>query len=201
LFSRCLSAFTPNSAQIVWPSNWTPEHANAQNNNDVPVFLVTVDGVHCRVQEPQHPTKSKDQSYYSHKFKQSGLNYELGLSVFDDSLVWMNGPFKASRHDITIFRNAGLQERIPAGHRIIGDRGYIGEPAVISTTNPHDPAELRKFKSRARARHESFNGRIKKFKSLDERFRHGVAKHKVVFEAICVICQYQMETGSPLFST
>lgn len=201
MICECFSTDILNSSQIVWPTRWMPDHVHAPNNNNIPVFLITVDGVHCRVQEPQHPTKSKDQTCYSHKFKQSGLNYELGLSVFDDSLVWMNGPFKASRHDITVFRNAGLQERIPAGHRVIGDRGYIGEPAVISTTNAHDPAALRKFKSRARARHESFNGRIKNFKSLDERFRHGVTKHKVVFEAICVICQYQMETGSPLFNT
>jgi hypothetical protein len=186
--------------QIVWPARWTPGHPDF-TNEDVPVFLLTVDGVHCRVQEPQHETKSKDSSYYSHKFKQSGVNYELGISVFDNALVWMNGPFKASRHDITIFRRAGLQTRIPQGHRIIGDSGYIGEPVVISTPNVHDPVALRKFKSRARARHESFNGRLKNFKCLDERFRHGVDQHKVVFEAICVICQYQLETGSPLFST
>jgi DDE superfamily endonuclease len=184
----------------VWPSRWTPGHPDFVND-DVPVFLLTVDGVHCRVQEPQHETKSKDPSYYSHKFKQSGVNYELGISVFDNALVWMNGPFKASRHDITIFRRAGLQLQIPEGHRIIGDRGYAGEPAQISTPNAHDPVELRRFKSRARARHESFNGRLKTFKSLENRFRHGLDKHKIVFEAVCVIVQYQMENGSPLFNT
>ena len=74
----------------------------------------------------------------------------------------MNGPaFKSSRHDITIYRRARLQTQIPQGHRIIGDSGYIGEQIVISTPNVHDPVVLRKFKSRARARHESFNGRIK----------------------------------------
>ena len=187
--------------QIVWPTRWIPGHADFPNAENVPVFLLTVDGVHCRVYEPQHPTKSKDPSFYSHKFKQSGLNYELGISVFDNALVWMNGPFKASRHDITIFRRGGLQDLVPEGNRIIGDHDYIGEPNLISTPNSHDPAALRKFKSRARARHESFNGRIKNFKCLDERFRHGLNKHKIVFEAVCVICQYQMENGSPLFNT
>lgn len=94
-----------------------------------------MDGVHCPVQEPRHPTKSKDQSYYSHYFKQFG-----GVDEWS---------FQSKSHDISNFRNAGLQVRILACHRIIGDRGYIGEPAVICTTNPHDPAELRKFKSRA----------------------------------------------------
>ena len=30
---------------------------------DLPVFLLTVDGVYCRIEEPQHPTKSKGLSY------------------------------------------------------------------------------------------------------------------------------------------
>ena len=113
----------------------------------------------------------------------------------------MNGPFKAGRHDIQIFRTEGLKDIIPVGKKVIGDNGYRGEKAVVSTPNSHDPVEIRKFKSHARARHESFNCRIKNFKCLDERFRHGVENHKTVFEAVCVICQYQLENGSPLFNT
>jgi hypothetical protein len=58
-----------------------------------------------------------------------------------------------------------------------------------------------KFKSRARARHESFNGRLKFFDILQNTFRHGEARHKIAFEAVCVIVQYQMDNGSPLFDT
>jgi DDE superfamily endonuclease len=155
--------------------------------------------VHCRVGEPKHPTQSKNPKYFSHKFNQAAVGYELGLSVFDNRLVWMNGPFPAADHDIKVFREKGLKEMIPVGKKIIGDNGYRGENAIIRTPNAHDPAELRKFKSRARARHESFNARVKNFRALDMQFRHGVEKHGVVFEAICVICQYQLENGSPLF--
>jgi hypothetical protein len=38
--------------QIVWPENW--EHGNADGDN-VPIFLVSIDGVNCRIQEPTHP--------------------------------------------------------------------------------------------------------------------------------------------------
>jgi hypothetical protein len=186
----------------VWPARWTPGHAHSCNEEDIPVFLLTVDGVHCRIHEPKHATKSKDRSYYSHKFKQAGLNYELGISVYDNALVWLNGPFKASQHDLTIFRTAnGLKEMIPEGRRVIADNGYASsqERNTISTPNSHDPRDVRKFKSRARARHESFNAKIKNFRSLAEQFRHGVTNHKIVFEAVCVICQYQLENGSPLF--
>ena len=46
---------------------------------------------------------------------------------------------------------------------------------------------------------KSFNGRNKKFDILDERFRRGVAKHRAVFEAVCVCVQYNMENGHPMF--
>jgi hypothetical protein len=183
--------------QIVWPENWTPENGN--NQHDVTIFLLTVDGVHCRIQEPKHPALSKNPEYFSHKFKQAALNYELGIAIYDNKLVWMNGPFPAGRHDINIFRTEGLKEKIPVGKLVIGDNGYRGEAAIISTPNSHDPPEVRQFKSRARARHETFNSRIKNFGCLDQRFRHGVENHKIAFEAVCVICQYQIEI-SPLFS-
>jgi hypothetical protein len=168
----------------------------------IPVFVLTVDGIHRRFHEPKHPTPSKDKSYYAHKCKLSDLNYELGMSVYEYKLVWVNGAFKTSCHDITIFRQAGLRGMIPEGHQVIADRRYMGEPTQISTPTLHDPAELRKFKSRVRACHESFNARIKNFKCLEERLtRHGVDNHKTVFEAVCIICQYRLENGSPLFDT
>ena len=155
--------------------------------------------MHCRVGEPKHPTHSKNPRFYSHKFNQAGLDYELGISVYHNALVWMNGPFPAGDHDMNVFRDKGLKDKIPAGKKAIGDNGYRGEDAIIGTPNAHDEAEVRKFKSRARSRHESFNARLKAFRCLDVRFRHGIEKHKIVFEAVCVICQYQLENGSPLF--
>lgn len=185
--------------QITWPENWLPENAN---NQHVPKFLLTVDGVHCRIDEPTDPNVGKNPEFYSHKFKQAALNYELGISVYDNKLVWMNGPFPASKHDITIFRAGGLKEKIPDGKLVIGDNGYRGEPYIISTPNSHDREDVRRLKKRARARHETFNGKIKNFRCLDARFRHrgDLQKHKTVFEAVCVICQYQLELSSPLLA-
>jgi hypothetical protein len=183
--------------KIVWPEHWKDGHP-LLHDRDTPVFLITVDGVHCRVGEPFHPVFSKNPEYYSHKSNQAGLGYELGLSVYENALVWLKGPSPAGKHDITTFREE-LKGKIPAGKRVIGGNGYKGESKIISTPNSHDLAELRRFKSRARARHESFNGRIKNFKCLSERFRHGIDKHHICFEAVCDIVQYQLENGSPLF--
>jgi hypothetical protein len=184
-------------AKIVWPTHWGDDD-----------FIISVDGVHCRINEPKDPTMSKNPKYYSHKFKQAALTYELGISLSENKLVWMKGPFEAGKHDVTVFRDEGLWDKIPDGKFAIGDRGYLPKKEEIekretkktSTPNTHDPRELRKFKSRARARQESFNAKIKNFVVLDVRFRHGIKKHQTVFEAICVIVQYQLENGSPLFN-
>ena len=145
-----------------------------------------------------HPLLAKNPAYYSHKSNQAGLTYEIGVSIYANALVWLKGPKPASTHDITVFREE-LKNKIPDGKRVVGDNGYRGEPNTISTPNVHDPAELRRFKSRARARHETLNARLKNFKCLAERFRHGIENHHICFEAVCVIIQYQLENGSPLF--
>jgi hypothetical protein len=164
------------------------------------VFLISVDGTHCHISEPQDENFSKNPQYYSHKFHKAALNYEIGLSIYENRLVWVNGPKPAGTwNDIKMFRD-NLKMMIPGGKRVVGDRGYQGEPNIISTPNTHEPQELRNFKSRARARHETFNSRLKNFRILDTRFRHGQEKHQIVFEAICVIVQFQFETGSTLFA-
>lgn len=86
---------------------------------------------------------------------------------------------------------------MPAGKKVIADRMY--KDAVCAIRNPLDTLVVAEFKRRARARHENFNGRLKTFKALGSRFRHGHEKHKAVFEAVCVIVQYELENGHPLF--
>jgi hypothetical protein len=103
--------------------------------------------MHCRTNEPTHATLAKDTKSFSHKFHQAGVTYELALSIYDDKLVHMKGPCKASQHDITIFRDE-LMKKTPNGKKGIGDNGYKGEKGIISTPNSRDPKELRKFKVR-----------------------------------------------------
>lgn len=177
--------------KITWPDDW-------QAAGDIPVFLVSVDGIHCRIFEPTHGAWSKNPTYYSHKFKQSGLAYEVALSVFQNKVVSLNGPYPASVNDTTMFRN-GVRDKIPKGSRAIVDNGYKGKDPKYSKPNPLDSAALRNFKGRARSRQECFNSRLKAFQCLKQDFRSDEKKHKWCFEAVAVICQYQLENGSPLF--
>lgn len=168
---------------------------------DDEVYIISVDGVHCRMQEVRRDPGSK---WYTHKHNSAGVSYELGIAIRRNQLVWINGPFPASRHDITTFRSAnepanGLKAKIPDGKRAIGDSGYKGEPNKVSITRENHSDDVKEYFGRVKSRHETFNARLKGFKALDTAFRHGFHQHKQVFESVCIAVQYDIETGHGLF--
>ncbi len=178
-------------SQIIWPTDLI-------DSLEVPTALFTIDGVHCRIQEPSHENFTRDPAHFSHKHKTAAYNYELVISVHSNQLVWMNGPFPAGGNDITVFKTRGLKDRMSSNLHIIADNGYPGKPNLL-IPNRDDSQAVKKFKSHARARHETFNCRIKVFKALSQTFRHNLKRHQSAFEAVCVLVQYQIECGSPLF--
>lgn len=162
-------------------------------------FIISVDGVHFRIHEPRTQPSS---GWYSKKHNGAGLVYEIGLAIQTNKIVWINGPFPAGQNDMKVFRKE-LMSKIPANCRAIGDDGYRGEPLKVSTKNVFNSDKVKKFSSRVRARHETVNSRLTAFEALDQEFRSKgsgrMPKHKSVFEACCVIVQYEMDNGSHLF--
>lgn len=169
------------------------------------IFIVTVDVTDCKIWEKQHHTFPIDRSYYTQKHCHAGLKYEIAVAIFHDSIVWVNGPFKGTRHDITIFRNNGLKNKMPPGKKLIADLGYrtkrADEVDVVAFPNAKDPLALKKFKSLARCRHETVNGRIKSYASMFNEFRHGEENHAACFFAICVTIQYHLDVGDGCLPT
>jgi len=175
--------------KICWPDDFGGD-----------IWVITVDGTHCWVSEPGHPVWSQDSEYFSHKYGKAGVNYELGIALSLNRLVWINGPFKAGESDLRVFKRYGLRAKLKAlKKRGIGDGGYTGHPLYVSTPNNLDSKDVKKFKSRALKRHETFNGMTKTFDCLSGRFRHNVKRFATCFEAVCVVCQYQLEHGNPLY--
>lgn len=171
--------------KIVWP----------ENNEDI--WVCTVDGTHCWVQEQAHPEFSLDPEYFSHKHNKCGIVYELAISLREQRLIWMNGGFKAGRNDVSIFTaENGLKVLLEqTGKMAIGDGGYQGHEEQCSTPNSIDSRPVRKFKSRALKRHEKFNGYTKRYDCLKGRFRHSPMRFNTCFEAVCVMVQYQLDVG------
>jgi hypothetical protein len=96
-FPYC-SPLTSPVLQIVSLENWIA------GNAECPYFMVTLDGVHCDTFEAKHPKWSKNPQMYSHKHNRSAANYELGIAIWEDRLIWISGPHPASMHDGTIFQ-------------------------------------------------------------------------------------------------
>ncbi|CAJ1964122.1 unnamed protein product [Cylindrotheca closterium] len=63
----------------------------------------------------------------------------------------------------------------------------------------YDSKQVKKFKSRACLRTEKFNGRLKVFECLSGLFWHKENRFKHCFEAVAVICQYEMVHDKPLY--
>ena len=85
----------------------------------------------------------------------------------------------------------------------IGDSIYAGETDYCSTKNDLDSKEVRQFKERALARHENFNQRLKCYKILTDKYRHGRTikeapklPHGFAFRAVCLLVMFQLENGS-----
>jgi hypothetical protein len=166
-------------------ANWKPDGF---------IFFLSIDGTHCPINEPR-PFST---TWSSHKFGgAAGVDYEIGLRVHESKVAWISGPYPAGTNDLTVFKD-NLMNLLPNGKRVIADDAYSSAVDYASCRNEFDPPEIAYFKERVMARHESFNSRLKKFKCFVQKWRHDLSLHKIVFEAVCVTEQYQMEHGKPL---
>ena len=177
--------------------NWEKRKKGDRQND----CLVSVDGTDCKI--PLQITNPK--AFYSHKFKGSGLRYEVGVCIMTGHIVWVMGPFPCGDWpDINIFRYA-LKHRLDPFERVEADDGYVGEdPANIkvpgSVVHDHDDRQLI-VRTRVRRRHEGINKRIKQFKCVETVFRQDIAFHKDCFFACAVLTQLEIENGHPHFDT
>ena len=203
------------ATKIVWPDEWKEIAVNddvsidafgdtGDNDGSKTMFRLSIDGAQFRIEEPIDPDFRKNTKFYAFKFEKAGVNVEIGLDLFQDRIVWVNGPFPGSVHDLTMFRKeGGLKQKMEETGSIkaVGDKGYRGENALISVHNSLDSPQVREFKKRALARHETMNKRLKNFSCLGERFRHKFHNFKKFLLAVVVTVQFQFENGSPLFNS
>jgi hypothetical protein len=172
--------------QIVWENRF-----KGDGGNDC---LITVDGTDFRIAE-------HGKIFYSHKFKKSGLRYEVGLCIATGDIVWLNGPYECGRWpDISIFRDSLLSHLAPA-ERVEADDGYIGEhPRHIKCPAGFaNPQSTLFMQQRARNRQETVNKRFKDWGLLKQVYRHEIPGHGLAFRAIAIITQLAINGGETLF--
>ncbi len=156
---------------------------------------MTVDGTDFRI--PQQGSATPGNPFGSHKYAgKSALRYELGVSILGGDLVWIQGPYPAGKFpDIAIF-NKVLRNFLDPGEQVEADEGYAGHPEkIVCPTNPGYSTERRAMSGRARARHETLNGRLKNWGILSQVFRHRIQLHGAVFRACAVMTQVGINIG------
>ena len=169
-----------------------------EDNDDGLIFMLSVDGTHCKIQEPR-PFSTE---HSSHKFGgKPGVNYELGILLHKPQLAWCYGPTRPGlMNDLTVFQQALGPALLAMGRRAIGDGIYSPDTEVITSKNDFDPAEVAIFKNRALARHEKYNGLLKNFNVLRHAFRHSnnnlEEAHRLHFHAVIVLVQAQLDNSS-----
>ena len=168
-----------------------------KRNRNVPEDVwcrVSVDGTDFMIYEP-HPF---DKKWKSPKFKGGGLSYEVAISISSGDIVWVHGPFRGAKHDITMLGEA-LKHKLDEGEMVEADLGYKGEPDKIKVK--HDWVDVPEMieKQRIRARHETCNHRFKVWGILKQQFRHNIESHGLVFRAIACIVQMGIDDGDVMF--
>lgn len=183
--------------KIVWPE----ERYNDPNGQ---IFVVSVDCVDMKTREKSSPEFNVDREQFTQKFNHGGVKYEIAIDPYEPKVVWINGPFRGGENDKTIFTNE-LMAKIPEGKLVVADSIYTNQkdPELmrkVALPSNCDSKELGNFKSRLRARHESLNGRMKDFRCLDVTYHHPHKQHGHMCKAVCVLVQYEMDYGSPIFA-
>lgn len=173
-------------------------------------FVGSIDCTDFKIWEPRHHIDLPfDSSFYSQKIKHAAWKYEIVMDITQAKCMSVVGPFPAATSDIEVFRSQtkNVMLAMPPGKMLIADGVYLAgrlhqdEVGMFSNPNPGlDHPDLHRVKSRLRARHETFNGRIKNYDILKKGFESvNRDHHEAATKAVCTITQYEMDNGSPVF--
>eukprot|EP00536_Pseudo-nitzschia_multiseries_P013950 jgi/Psemu1/36962/gm1.36962_g len=159
-----------------------------------------VDGTDCPAYEPWPFSRQM----YLHKLNGPGMKYKVGVCLKTGWIVWINGPFVGSANDATIFKE-GLSTLLHDDEGVEVDRGYKGDDKM-KLPDMGMISKQRKMKAKARAQHETVNGRLKIFNVLTTHFQHMkpnrqgmMQKHGMCFNAVAVITQLKFASGETTF--
>ena len=154
------------------------------------IFL-SVDGVDFKVWEPESDWAFKP-AYCSHKHKSAAYRYEIALCIATGDCVWINGPERGGETDAVIFKE-DLASHLQPGEQCEGDGHYqMMVPQIFPRRVNRDETDMA---NAIRARHETFNGKLKNFASMNNTFRHGLEKHAAAFRACTAITQLRIDRG------
>ena len=92
----------------------------------------------------------------------------------------------------------GLLQMVVPGKFVVCDRGYtkFSDPEYLNKVafkHRDDDDDLKEFKGRVCARHESVNALLKEHQILFQTFRHSKHQHEMAFKAVCLLVQMHFD--------
>jgi hypothetical protein len=157
---------------------------------------VSIDGIDCRIDEH----RPLEKGYYSHKFRHSGLRYEIGMALGCSRIVWINGGVSCGANSDLVLARSAFIENLSSGEMACA--GYKDGSTYFVTPFPKNTTDMeeRRFNrvhSLIMSRHENVNSRIRSFSAVTQQSRHcrhhGDDSHLMLFGAVCRIVQLLME--------
>ncbi len=97
---------------------------------------MSIDGTDFRITQKGRARKGNLFASFKYKGK-SALRYEVGVSILEGNLIWIEGPYypAGKYNDITIFRKQLIHHLGPS-ERVVADKGYVGEaPRFVKCPN------------------------------------------------------------------
>ena len=156
--------------------------------------MLSVDGTNYKVPE-------QGLLFFSHKFGESGVRYEITLCLLTGDCVWVYRPFEYGPwSDINIF-NHSLKHHLSPFERVEADDGYVGGAplhikCLTSFTNPEETLFMQQ---RIRNRKETINKRLKQWGILKQVYQYDIGEHSYVLRAILVLIQTAINNSKNFF--
>ena len=136
--------------------------------------------------------------WWSHKSNRPGLRYEIGICIQTGWICWFNGPFLCGSFSDSRISMEALIYVLRRDEKVQADTTY-GSLYHETPDKSRRGTPYERMKAKARARHETINGRIKVFGCLSNRWRHPLKKHGTAFGAVANIIQVQIEKEGTTF--
>lgn len=95
---------------------------------EMPELAVVVDTFEQRVQRP--PTRAEADKYYSGKKRQHTLKSQVGVNQQTGTFVAISESVPGPTADLTLLKQSGLAEQLPAEVGLLGDLAYVGLAAL-----------------------------------------------------------------------
>jgi len=156
-------------------------------------FNLIVDATECPIERPSDYETQRE--YYSGKKKKHTVKYELGIQIETGLICWLAGGVPGRVHDLQVSRQFGLFDMLLPGELLLADKGYIGEDLFLTPMRqPEDEAEwdTNRDLSSVRDLVENVIGRVKVFQCTQQKWRHEIDLHLVMFEVVCNLANLEM---------